>query len=413
MVLVHVTRNEGMSATTPEIRDLFLASIKEKLHHEAERIRQLGPTVKEEMLTGSAYEKLVEVGQQVSTHMVVVSSLGQTALSRFLVGSVTERTAEHSPIPTLIVRGSQPFEAWTRGERPLKIVVGYDFSSSSDSALRWVRDLQRIGPCDITVAYVDWPPQESKRLGIPDASSHLENPSEVQKLLERDLKQRVTPVLGEENVNARVIASWGRAGEPIIQAANEAHADLVVVGTHQRQGLSRFWLGSVSRAILHHASQSVAVVPPRAMDPADTTRIPVLQRVLVATDLSELGNRAVSYGYSLLHRGGKVCLLHVAAGSAKTTETAQANKFAPVKRQLHGLIPSEAELQGIETHLEVVEHGEPAAAICQAAERFGADVICMASHGRTGFSEAILGSVAHDVMTCSKRPLLVVRSPQE
>ena len=251
------------------------------------------------------------------------------------------------------------------------------------------------------------------RLGIRDTTSPLHNPPDVQRILERDLKQRVIPVLGEENVHVRVIASWGRVDVPLIQIASESQADLVVVGTHQRQGLSRFWLGSVSRAILHHAPESVAVVPPHATNEEDTGHIPELKRVLVTTDFSELGNRAIPYAYALLHRGGNLCILHVAASSAKTTGTAQAKEHDPVKRQLHCLIPAEAELRGIETQLEVVEHGEPAAAICQAAERFGADVTCMASHGRSGLSKTILGSVAHDVMTCSKRPLLVVRPPEK
>jgi nucleotide-binding universal stress UspA family protein len=58
---------------------------------------------------------------------------------------------------------------------------------------------------------------------------------------------------------------------------------------------------------------------------------------------------------------------------------------------------------------EVIESGKTAIAICQAAERFDADVICMASHGRSGISKAILGSVAQDVMARSTRPVLVVR----
>ena len=413
LVLVHVTENDGLGASSPEIGDSVPASPKEKLHNEAERLRKLGPTVKEELLTGSPYEKLVEVGQRCSTRLVVVSSLGRIAPSRFLVGSVAERTAEHSPVPTLVVRGSKPFEAWTRGERPLKVMAGYDFSSSSDAALGWIRDLRQIGPCDITVAYVDCPAQEIQRLGIRKPSSLLENPPDVQRLLERDLKQRVIPVLGEENVHVQVSASWGRVDEPLIRIASEVHADLVVVGTHQRQGLSRFWLGSVSRAILHHAPQSVMVVPPHGTNTGDAGHIPELKRVLVTTDFSELGNRAIPYAYALLHRGGNVCLLHVAASSAKTTGTAPANKHDPITRQLHCLIPVEAEPRGIQTQLEVVEHQEPAAAICQAAERFGADLICMASHGRSGLSKTILGSVAQDVMTCSKRPLLVVRPPED
>ena len=44
-----------------------------------------------------------------------------------------------------------------------------------------------------------------------------------------------------------------------------------------------------------------------------------------------------------------------------------------------------------------------------AAERFGADLICMGSRGRSGLTKVLLGSVAQGVMAQSKRPVLVLR----
>ena len=57
----------------------------------------------------------------------------------------------------------------------------------------------------------------------------------------------------------------------------------------------------------------------------------------------------------------------------------------------------------------MTEHTQPAMAICQAAERFGADLICMGSRGRSGLTKVLLGSVAQGVMAQSKRPVLVLR----
>ena len=64
VVLAHVIEIDGLEARYPGIGDSVLARLKEKLHNEAERLRKLGPTVKEELLTGSPFEKLVEVGQR-------------------------------------------------------------------------------------------------------------------------------------------------------------------------------------------------------------------------------------------------------------------------------------------------------------------------------------------------------------
>jgi len=56
-----------------------------------------------------------------------------------------------------------------------------------------------------------------------------------------------------------------------------------------------------------------------------------------------------------------------------------------------------------------VDHANPATAICQAAERFGASLICMSSRGRSRVAKALLGSVAQAVMTGSRRPVLILR----
>jgi nucleotide-binding universal stress UspA family protein len=408
LVLIHVVENSGLGAVSSKVFDELLGTIRLRLHNEAERLRKLGATVEEELITGSPYEALVEAGRRVGTRLLVVSSLGRIAPSRLLVGSVAERTAENSPVPTLVVRDSAPFQAWARGERPLKIFLGYDFSTTSDTALRWVNTLRKIGPCDIAVGYVSWPPHENWRLGIGGHTWPEDAPLEIQQLLERDLKEKVRDLLGEENVTIRVEAGWGRPDLQLIESAGAEKADLIVVGTHQRHGVNRLFLGSVSRGILHHAPMSVAVVPMPKTSDQEPPRIPEFRRVLVTTDFSDLGNRAIPYAYSALRRGGTVCLLHVVEPKKQKGPLKQRND-AGAKLRL--LIPADAEALGIETRVEIVESREPSQAICQAAERFGADLICMASHGRSGLSKAILGSVAHDVMTCSKRPLLVVRPP--
>jgi nucleotide-binding universal stress UspA family protein len=406
VVLIHVVENSVRGAVSPKVFDKLMGDLRERLHEEGNRLRKLGATVREEFRNGSPYETLVEAGRQPGTRVLVVSSLGRIAPSRFLVGSVAERTAENSPVPTLIVRDDAPFRAWARGERPLKIFLGYDFSTTSDAALRWVNTLRKIGRCEITVGHVYWPPEETGRLGIGGHTGFGKAPREIREVLERDLKEKVRSVLGEENIGIRVAASWGRADLQLIESASAEKADLIAVGTHQRHGLDRFWLGSVSRGVLHHAPMSVAVVPLSEASHQESAGIRELRRVLVPSDFSELGNRAIPYAYSALRRGSTICLLHVAKPKNDEGQLKQQNNN---KRKLLSLIPTDAEAQGIETQVEIVQSGKPSQAICQAAERFGADLICMASAGRSGLSKTILGSVVQDVLRCSKRPLLLVR----
>ena len=55
----------------------------------------------------------------------------------------------------------------------------------------------------------------------------------------------------------------GRAAGVIVDAADGAGADIVVVGTHGRTGIAKFLLGSVTEEIMSHLDRDILVVPPR------------------------------------------------------------------------------------------------------------------------------------------------------
>lgn len=67
--------------------------------------------------------------------------------------------------------------------------------------------------------------------------------------------------------------------------------------------------------------------------------------------------------------------------------------------------------KGITARIRVVQ-GPVVEAIIDAAEREGADLIAMASHGRTGLPQVFYGSVAAGVLHRVDRPLLLIRSQE-
>ena len=99
--------------------------------------------------------------------------------------------------------------------------------------------------------------------------------------------------------------------------------------------------------------------------------------------------------------------------SAGPTRKEPATFAAEAEAKLRALTPHEEEARGITTEVEVTESRETAAAICAAAERFGADIICIGSHTRPGFTAKALGSVSLAVLQTSRRPVLVVWPPAE
>jgi nucleotide-binding universal stress UspA family protein len=262
LVLVHADQFYRSLVADPTVIEAALSERRGDLNSEAKRLRDLGTQVEEKFLSGSAPYELATAATKSKVRLIVVGAIGHRLARRLLLGSVAERTAETSPVPTLVVRPKSTLPAWIDGKHVLKILVGYDFSAASDAALGWVNELGKIGKLEATVLYTNWPPDEARRLGYEGPLPSAANPEEIQKNLEGDLKKRIARFLSKQKVTAIVEPGWGTPEGYLFEMASRQKIDLIVVGTHQRRGFGRVLLGSVSRAVLHHAKVSVAVVPP-------------------------------------------------------------------------------------------------------------------------------------------------------
>jgi len=262
LVLVHVEQLYRSLVSDPIVFESAIPQARVELDREAQRLCESGTQVEPTFVSGSAFDELVATATESKARLIVLGAIGHGLARRVLLGSVAERTAEISPIPTLVVRPGGRLASWIRGEHELKVLVGYDFSAASDAALGWVNQLADIGKFQATVLYSNWPPDAARRFGFEGPLPLVTNPADVQQKLERDLKKRVTKLLPKQEVTVLVEPGWGTPEGYLFEMASRQKVDLIVVGTHQRRGLGRVLLGSVSRAVLHHAKVAVAVVPP-------------------------------------------------------------------------------------------------------------------------------------------------------
>lgn len=146
-----------------------------------------------------------------------------------------------------------------------------------------------------------------------------------------------------------------------------------------------------------------------------------LHRVLVATDLSPLGNAAVDHAFAAVADGGAVQILHVVytppAPSPLYPHYSPLPVLTPeertaivdsVQQRLRALVPGTAAARGVKYETVVVEAEDVVVAIDDAAGRFGADVVCLGTHGRSVLGAALLGSIALRAIHALRRPLLLV-----
>lgn len=403
--LVHVL-DPTASSLDAAAHEALNAAAHKRLREEAQRLAErTGVRAQHKVLKGATSDALLRFTEEIQARLLIVASQGHSSSSIIRVGGTSERLAQSTAVPVLVVRDGAPFVAWAQGVRPLRVLLAVDWTRSCDAAIRWVNALRELGPVDVIVGHVyysdSWPDGVG-RYGLPARYSMFERNTEAEPLLVRDLKVRVGNLKGSGEVTFRPKHGLGRLGDHLLELAEEERVDLIVMGTHHRSGLAR--ISSAAAVTLHHSRTSVAVVPMKEDELFAPEEVPCLRRVLVATDLSPLSNFGVPFGYALLgDRGGEVYLLNVRA-----EERDDLNDL-DIAVQLRELVPKRGVGANVSTRTEVVRHSNVPQAICEAAERLGVDVVCIGSHGRSGFKRAVLGSVAETVMRESRRPVFVIR----
>ncbi|MCG5051951.1 MAG: universal stress protein [Myxococcales bacterium] len=389
------------------------------LDHLGARLREQGHAAELRLVRGVAADAIAKLGHELDARFIVVGTHGRNAVSRFFVGSVAERLVREADRPVLVARrhGDENLIAWAKGERPLHVAVALDMSNASAHGLAWVKRLRAATPCDLTFVHFYWPPEQLSRLGITTAEALDDADPTTVAVIRRDLEAFVGELPGQGRVDYEIAANWGELGGHLAFAASDLNADVLVLGTHQRRGLKRMWLGATLQPTLHAASVPVLCVPGAEPAPAEAI-VPRLREVLVATDLSPLGNAAVPYAYSLVDDGGTVHLVHVherhvptplSAPDTARGALAGSPREAELQKTLQSLVPAGVAGRHVKTEVHVIDGGRPPTIVLQVATRLGIDALVVASHGRTGLGRALMGSVTQAILEGSDKPVFVVR----
>ena len=148
-----------------------------------------------------------------------------------------------------------------------------------------------------------------------------------------------------------------------------------------------------------------------------------LSRVLCATDLSEFGNRAVAVAFAAAESGGSVTLVHVVHepavpsplvphyGEPHPSADDLAQQAGKASESLTALEEFAARGCSVSFEVRTPRAAQVTEALLAEAERIDADLICLATHSRSGLTKLVLGSAAHDLLVEAGRPVLLVPCP--
>jgi len=142
------------------------------------------------------------------------------------------------------------------------ILCPVDFSDSSRHALTVATELARSSNAALTLAHIWQPPLPLyvTPVGTPDAAVSGELIQAMVDDAERSLAdwEATARAAGVASLQSKMLS--GVPWDEIVKLALDSHADLVVMGTHGRTGLTHVLIGSVAEKVVRHAPCAVLVV---------------------------------------------------------------------------------------------------------------------------------------------------------
>ena len=226
-----------------------------------------------------------------------------------------------------------------------------------------------------------------------------------------EIRQKFTP---DHSVSTATVRGISPAAG-ILDYLEQNPVDAVVMGTHGRSPLGRFFLGTVTEKVVRHAPCAVLTVAHHRMN---YRNIPDYRKILAPFDFSEYSVKALLKARALaLKYQADLQVLHVLAPQLqpffyelwKISNVADLPKFeANAKRALAKSL-GKLGLKGLKVHVEDgTGDGRASEIIVKFAEENLVDLIVMGTHGLTGIERVLLGSTTERVVRTAPCPVLTV-----
>jgi nucleotide-binding universal stress UspA family protein len=230
----------------------------------AEKLVRAGHETSTDILVGFPRKAVVQYAEEWKADFVMVGSHGQSALSRFLLGSVAQAVLRTAPCSVEVVRGGVHESPLRQG---MKILLGTDGSEGASVATKSVAN--RPWPAGSQVKIVS-----AVQLLVPGNEMMMSSSAPIYptSLLEEvwtEVRSSAHEAVAEsrktlETAGMKIVTGETTpGGDPravLLAQAKEWDADLIVLGSYGRRGIDRVLMGSVSESVALHAHCSVEVI---------------------------------------------------------------------------------------------------------------------------------------------------------
>ncbi|GGG91774.1 universal stress protein [Silvibacterium dinghuense] len=268
------------------------------------------------------------------------------------------------------------------------IVLATDLGMTASSALRYAQALARQHGATLIIVHVIDP----VGYAFPEGTTQFARLEEQA----RHEVERMEAELRLQNIPVHSVLARGTICERILQAVQDHHADLLVLGTRARTEAGRAALGMIARHLLAEAPCPILTVSPDA-----EALLPWAghwRRVLAATDFSAASLTALETAHRIAN--SHLVALHVSpsTGNEQSLKLEQLRFIAPFN----------------ESHTVPVEHvvtpGDPAETIASYARRLHADLVVLGAPDNELSEEDYPSSTILNVIAHVPCPVLCVRA---
>jgi len=186
---------------------------------------------------GFLYSTVNNVATDDDVDLVVMGTKGASGLNEFLVGSNTEKVIRTAPCPVLAIpEHAEKFD-------PKVVLMPSTLKDDQGSVFHYLSKWEEMYGFLIKVLYVNNPS------GLPtDGSAEAR-------------KNRLAKAAGLKKTDVIMTAGSFSEGNSILSASDQCNADMIVMGTHQRQGLAQVLFGSITADTVNHSHIPVLAVP--------------------------------------------------------------------------------------------------------------------------------------------------------
>ncbi len=229
----------------------------------ANKAKETLSTVHTHLLEGFPDREIAIFSKTSRADLVITGTHGWSGIDHVMMGSVAERVICKAPCPVLSIRAleakkttsTDELTVRTRPTAPHHILLPIDFSDCSLDAYEYVTNLEKSSNIAITLLHVIEPLSYSLDFSLSYPAEDRQHREDVKARL-----AALTDALTKQGLTTNYLLKSKPISEAIMATAVESGVNLIVMGTHGRQGLRRLVMGNVAAAVLRQSPIPVLTV---------------------------------------------------------------------------------------------------------------------------------------------------------